>query len=574
MIDFLRLHRRLTLALALLALTLPSRLINIDRAVNIDEPWWVISSANFYYAVTHRDFKDTYFEYHPGVTNMWIIATSMHFYFPQYRGFGQGFFDQRKPDFENFLREHEKDVLTLVRNARYIQAAVLTVLTLITFFLLALLIGENVAFLVSALAAVSPFFVGHSHLLNMESMGAMFVLVSLLGMALYLAQPQKRIALLLSGAAFGLAQLTKSTSIALLGVIGLMLFVRLFKREEKPFLKKLADAICIFVVWFGAAALTYFILWPGMWVAPTRMLSEVYGNAFSYAFQGGRLDVTGGLNVAEFSLSNRWDGILLYLRYWISGTTLITWLGLIFAALFLFSKSQEKTNVTAKQVIGYLATLGFLFILMFGLAQGRNHAHYIMNAFIAFDIIAGIGWGSAVLRMMPHWKKRPNAALIATLIAVPLVQIGLSLPYAPYYFTYKSPLAKEAATYGYGEGYAEAADYLAQKPNGKTLTAYVYNGMGTFSYFFPGKTVVLKRAHVLYGDFITIVNETQKADYLVLYPIVRQKQPETEKLFSELEGVVVPEKVIFINGLEYIQIYKTSDIPQSVYERWLEKQEE
>ena len=97
MINFLNLHRqKILLALLLLVLTLPSRLINIDRAVNIDEPWWVISSSNFYYAVTHRDFKDTYFEYHPGVTNMWVISTAMHMYFPEYRGYGQGFFDQRK----------------------------------------------------------------------------------------------------------------------------------------------------------------------------------------------------------------------------------------------------------------------------------------------------------------------------------------------------------------------------------------------------------------------------------------------------------------------------------------------
>ena len=42
------------LAILLLALTLPSRVINIDRAINIDEPWWVISGANFYRAFNLR----------------------------------------------------------------------------------------------------------------------------------------------------------------------------------------------------------------------------------------------------------------------------------------------------------------------------------------------------------------------------------------------------------------------------------------------------------------------------------------------------------------------------------------
>ncbi|GAB4500261.1 MAG: hypothetical protein OHK003_19710 [Anaerolineales bacterium] len=569
--QFLKINRsKFWLALFLLALTLPSRLINIDRTVNIDEPWWVISSSNFYYAVTHRDFQDTYFEYHPGVTNMWIISTAMHFYFPEYRGFGQGFFDQRKPFFEEFLREHGKEALDLVRNSRYIQAGVLAFLALTAFFLLSLLAGQNAAFLSIALATISPFFLGHSRLLNMESMGAMFVLVSLLGMHVYLAYDRKPVFLLLSGAVFGLAQLNKSTSIVLLGAIGLMLLLELFKQNSKPFGAKFGAAVRIFAIWFGAAALIYFILWPGMWVAPVRMLREVYGNAFSYAFQGARLDVTEELNPAEFSVVTRWDGILLYLRYWFSGTTFVTWLGILFTAIFIFSK--ERMPSVVKSLIGYLALLGILFILMFGIAQGRNHAHYIMNTFVAFDVIAGIGWGSALLWVGSRWKGLAGtAASVAALTLITLVQIGFGLPYAPYYFTYKNPLAKEAATYAYGEGYDRAADYLAQKLNAKDIRAYVYIGMGTFSYYFPGETLVLKRPNVLFGDFVTITEELRSADYLVLYPIVREKHPETEKILSEFEGVVEPEKIIYINGLEYIQIYRVADIPESVYEKLLAK---
>ena len=78
---------------------------------------------------------------------------------------------------------------------------------------------------------------------------------------------------------------------------------------------------------------------------------------------------------------------------------------------------------------------------------------------------------------------------------------------------------------------------------------------------------------MLYGDFVTITDELRSSDYLVLYSIVRAKQPETEKILGELEGVVEPEKVIYINGLEYIQIYKVADIPESVYKKLLAKNE-
>ncbi|HNK64665.1 MAG TPA: hypothetical protein PLE14_11450, partial [Anaerolineales bacterium] len=134
------------------------------------------------------------------------------------------------------------------------------------------------------------------------------------------------------------------------------------------------------------------------------------------------------------------------------------------------------------------------------------------------------------------------------------------------YFNYKAPLASVPATYGYGEGYSEAADYLAQKPNAGALRAYVYNGMGTFSYFFPGETILFKRVYILDDDFETISADMHQSDYLVLYPIVREKQPETEKILAKLEGVVEPEKVIYIHGLEYLQIYRIADIPEEFYQ--------
>ncbi|MBI5823280.1 MAG: glycosyltransferase family 39 protein [Chloroflexi bacterium] len=555
---------RLWLAILLLALTLPSRLINIDRAINIDEPFWIISSSNFYYSVTHRDFENTYFEYHPGVTNMWIISTALHSYFPEYRGYGKGFFDTRKPKFEEFMRSHDKEVIDLVRISRFIQAGILAVLAVTAFLLLSMLVGDSAAFFSIALATIAPFFLGHSRLLNMESMAALFVLTSFLGMQVYLNRERKLFYLLLSGATFGLAQLTKSTSIALLGVVGLMMFVGLFKRDETSFGARFKDAVKTFAIWFGTAALVYFIVWPGMWVAPGKMLSGVYGNAFSYAFQGARLDVTEELEPASFSLVTRFEGIYQYLRYWASSTTFLTWFGLAFASFFLLSKNKDRV---IKSILGYLVVLGALFMLMFGIAQGRNAAHYIMSSYVAFDVIAGIGWGYALLWAQNRWRWLSHTyAAFAALIVLTVAQIGFGLPYAPYYFTYKNPFASEAATYGYGEGYAEAADYLAQKPNAEKIQAYVYNGMGTFSFFFPGKTLVFKRVYLIEEDYTSIADEIRKSDYLVLYPIVKNKQPETEKVLTALQGAT-PEKTIFINGLEYILIYKTTDIPESVYEQ-------
>lgn len=555
---------KLLLALLLLAITIPSRIIKNDQAFNIDEPWWVISSANFYYAVTHKDFENTYFEYHPGVTNMWIFSTAMQMYFPEYRTFGQGFFDQRKPHFEEFLHEHGKETIDLVRYSRYIQAVVLAGLTLVAFYFLSLLVGDVSAFIALGLVNISPFFLGHSRLMNMEAMLAMFVLVSFLGMQVYLNKERKIFYLIISGLAFGLAQLTKSSSIALLALISLMLLITILKKDENAFSKKIADAIKIFGVWILSAGMIYFILWPGMWVDPARMVGEVYGNAFSYAFQGGRLDVTEELSPAEFSLENRFDGLTLYLTYWSSGTTFVTWLGLLFASFIFFDK--EKISAIKKSTILYLLMLASLFVLIFGLVQGRNHAHYMMSSFVALDVIAGIGWGRLWLVGQNQFPRLKEASVsIIFMLAVVLSQIGFGLPYAPYYFTYKNPLAKQPATFGYGEGYNVAAEYLMQKPNANDMRVYVYNGMGTFSYFFAGETLVFKRVYLIDESYQQIVEEIKSSDYLVLYPVIREKQPESEKLFTAFENVT-PEKTFVINGFEYVYIYDVTEIPESVYE--------
>lgn len=555
-----------------LVFALPSWLIQNDRVINVDEPRWIVRGANFYYAVTHGEFEKTIFEYHPGVTNMWIVGTAMHIYFPEYRGMGQGYFDPLKTKFEDFIRENDKDILEIVRISRWLHTGVLAIFFMFALFLLSKLVDIKVAFLSTLLAAVSPFYLGHSRLMNLEGMLAIIVLISLLSLYIYTNKEKNLFFLLLSGISFGLAQLTKSSSIVLLGTVGIVLLISILKKNEEPFYSKLLGGIRTFLIWFVSAVITYFILWPGMWVAPVKMVSDVYGNAFSYAFQGARLDVKEELAPESFNVETNNNGILNFAEKWTSSTTPISWLGLLLTIVFLMQKNSSAFSV--RDAIGYLFLLATSFMVLFGLAQGRDSQHYILSSYVAFDVIAGIGWGSALLWVGNRWKGLVNTTVsVVALVVITLAQIGFGVPYAPYYFTYKNPFAKEAATYGYGEGFSEAADYLAQKPGAKDLTAYVYNGMGTFSYFFPGKTIVLKRANVLYGDFVTITEELRSSDYLVLYPIVREKQPETEKIFGELEGVVEPEKVIYINGLEYIQIYKVADIPESVYEKLLAKNE-
>jgi 4-amino-4-deoxy-L-arabinose transferase-like glycosyltransferase len=557
------------LALFLLVLIIPARVAGIDKFATVDEPWWVISGSNFYYAITHQDFANTIYDYHPAVTTTWMVTAGMVSYFPEYRGLGQGYFDVRKPLFENFMREQGKDTLPLIRNSRLIQIGMLIVLALLSFFLLQMLVDEKVAFLAIALALNAPFFLGISRLINHEGLLAMFVLVALLGMQVYLNKDRKLIYVLVSGAAFGLAQLTKSSSIVLIALIGLMLFAGLFKRNHVSLAFKIWNAIKIFVIWFVAAIFVYVLLWPGMWVNPGRMLYEVFGNAFSYAFQGARLDVTGDLKPSSFNLLTGVGGITRYINLWLTSSTLISWLGLIFIPFIFISKDKSLKPAPIRSTAVYLVILAALFIVLFGIAKGRDSAYYILSSFVGLDMAAGIGWGYALLWAQKRWDVLNHAFALPLILTVLVAfQLGSSLVYYPYYFTYKNPLVKQGGVHGYGEGLDQAAGYLAQKPNAKELRVIAYAARGCFSYFFPGESNLLKIG--LHEDGPPSVEGLETSDYLVLYPVRQNDKEDGSELMSVLQDIP-PEKTIFIDEIEYARIYKIADLPKEIYNMLLMK---
>ena len=553
--------------LILLALVAPPHLIGIDKFATIDEPWWVISGSNYYYALTHGDFADTIYDYHPAVTTTWVVTGGMLVTFPEYRGFGQGYFDVRKPNFDEFLHEHGQETLDLLRNSRIIQTALLTGMALLLFFLLQLIAPPSMALVAVVLAFDAPFFLGHSRLLNHEGMLTMFVLVSLAAFYVYLRAGRKLIYLLISGTAFGLAQLTKSSSVIVAGIAGLMLLVGLFEHTSgKSLVMRLLDAVKVMVIWLASSAVVYVALWPGMWVAPGKMLYEVYGNAFSYAFQGARLDVTGELEPAAFSLNTGLSGVVLYLDRLLLNTTPVTWAGLALLIPVLISR---KTQGSIRALSGYLFLAATLFVLMFGLAKGRDSAHYILVTFFCLDLLAGMGWVAALYWLKERWPELNKAPVSGAVLAVLLfAQLGSGWHYYPYYYTYANPIVSSFRTnagYGYGEVLDRAAEYLADKQDAEGLRVFAYDGMGPFSYFFPGRVEVMKKAYFWEDGLPDIIRGLRWSEYVVVYAVVQDRLPECASFLAAMEQVK-PEKVISLDGVEYVRIYRSSDIPESVYE--------
>ncbi|RJP49946.1 MAG: phospholipid carrier-dependent glycosyltransferase [Anaerolineaceae bacterium] len=552
-----------------IALLMP-RITALDSFVTLDEPSWLSQGANFYYALGQREFQNTVYEYQPAVTTMWIVSVAMLLYFPEYRGFGQGYLDYEKGRLDPFMYQHGRDPLVLLHLARLIQVLVVVALFMILYYLLQRLIPRLPAAFAILFASFDPFFLGQSRLLDHEAMVSLFVVVSLLAFVIYLSQDRKWIFLLISGVAAGLAQLTKSSAIAMLAPVGVLLLIRVFQEKQNGMVKALTGNIKIIFIWFFILIFTYFVFWPGMWVAPGKMLYEVYGNAFSYAFQGARLKVTEQLDVSQFRLNANLAGMWGMSKVLFWRTTPLTWLGILFGFALPFTARRELVR-PYRQLFTLLLTTTLAFIFMIGIAQGRNSPHYILSSYLALNLLAGLGWFHLIQGIGSHPSFNKKWVQNAGLTLLLFFQVWSAVSFYPYYFTYRNPISyslsgnKYYAQFPYGEGLELAAQYLAELPNAKESTALVYYSRGCFSYFYPGISTSFRPYYVDGEHAVDLLNFVQNADYIVVY-YANQGRLEKYKAYLDILSTVEPMHEIWLDGYKYIQIYQVDSFPPGVFE--------
>ncbi|MCA1900068.1 MAG: hypothetical protein LDL50_05095 [Chloroflexi bacterium] len=557
--------RKSLFALLLLALTLAPRLAALDAFVTLDEPFWLSVGANYYYALGQRELENTVYEYHPAVTTMSFIAAAFLADFPEYRGLGQGYFDVDKEKFDPFLIEHGHDPLRLLYLSRLFQVWTIALLALSIFHFFSLFWGTEKAFLAAGFISSAPYFLGHSRLLSHEALVAFLVLASILGLFAYLEYKPKGRYLFFSAAAAALAQLTKSSAMAMFPVIGLILAVDVFEKAgERGFKAALFSRLKILGVWLAALCFVYFIVWPGMWVAPGKMLYEVYGNAFSYAFQGARLQVTQELKPSAFSLDAAGSTVALFVESLAWRATPLTWAGLPLAVVFLF----QPGSAALKKLNFYFLLNAAAFILLFSLARGRNSPHYIMASHVSVDAIAALGWASLLGFLETKWasfRAAPAAGFAALLAGL---QLSAAAAFFPYYYTYYNPLWAAAAgkpyASDYGEGFEKAAAYLAQKPDAKSITVFAFRARGAFSYFFPGRTIIFNPLFVEEPQMESVFERLRQSDYLVVNDAFAPRTSRTALFAGELKKTP-PEHSIYIEGVSPIHIFRVADLPPSFY---------
>ena len=549
----------------LIAISAAPRFAGLGRFTSIDEPFWLRQSGNFYYALGQREFQNTLYEYHPAVTTMWLISGGMLLYFPEYRAMGQGYLKPGK--FDEFLAGHGKSLLELLVVSRALQVVLVLILLVSAYSLLRVLFDRRVALFATGFMSLSPFLVGQSRLLNHEAMVALFSLISLLAIIVYIHRRRQFIFLLASAAAAGLAQLTKSSALPILLLVMLVLGASAVTKRSQPEPGRVRGALKTLGLWLALLIGTYVLVWPGMWVAPLAMLRDVYGNAVSYAVVGARTSAAPGIEQSGFSLSAAVGGIGQYLNDLLWRTTPLTGLGLLGSLLLAFRSSKDDQEVTFRWLVTCALLLAAAFVLLFGIQRGPKPPHYILTSYVALDVIAGLGlargwaWLTGRFALLGGW-----AISTAALAALLILQLAFSVTAFPYYISYYNPVVEGLQPgiqnptlneTGYGVGLDQAAAYLAAKPHAQELVVLSANGLGSFSYYFPGRTVPMNDFSMKDPLIAEIVPDT---DYVVV-DYFNQKRKHIDQ---DLEGAQ-PEKSIWINGIEFLRIYAASaflpDVP-------------
>ena len=551
----------LSLPILLLAIWLP-RGLALDRFATVDEPKWLMRSANFYQALSQGEFRYTFQREHPGVTITWAGMAGFFWRFRNYIDVRPGQIE-RPGRLHLFLRNRNISSLDLLVAGRVFVVLGITAALIVACWVASRLFGVWAAAFLFAMVAFEPFSVALSRLLHLDGLLSALMLLSLLAFIRYEYYGRGRLDLLLAGVAGGFAWLTKSPAFFLAPFFGLVALVhglgeyRLNRSGRRSLLRLLWTVLTPLAIWFGIAAIVFVLFWPAMWVDPWGSISKVFSLASTYASEGhdSRLFFAG--KIFDIGQSPWYFYPVAYI--WRTSPATLLGLGLfLLAALF---PRILRLSVERRRLAGLLLLFSILFGLFLSLSA-KKFDRYLLPVFAPLDLAAGLGWLSLCETLVKLYQFRTRLAArwlpTAFLGMVTLWQLAGVLQTYPYYFNYYNPWlggdrkAPDVMLVGWGEGLDQAARYLNEKPGAEKMKVFSWSADGCFSYFFKGSAGTI--------DYDMSVRDLRRADYVVFYLNQLQRQAPSQDIldyFARFE----PEYVVKIGNLEYARVYNMQASP-------------
>jgi len=506
---------------------------------------WYERSFRFVDAVLHGQWADTVVSEHPGVTPMWLIGLVQHGSYALRQALGGSPPHPLDIDGRAFQTEVAVSILPL--------ALAIAGSVLLAWWLLKCLFGEKAAWAGAGLMALDPFHIAISKVVHVDALLSALMILSALTLLVYLRRSdasgerrsfwssherQTGAWLVASGVLAGLAFLTKSPAYFLVPFLGLSLLAirgraRLWRGYLLPGL-----------VWSAAAAATYVALWPAMWVQPGQTLATVIGGVFKHTGQAHPQPLYYLGELVTEDPGPGFYGIVLLVK-----TTVLS------IPLFIVGLVGPLTATWRRErrLLGLLIAYWAFFFVQMGLGA-KKAPRYLLPAFPALDIIAGVGLAT-LARRLASWKPRiPSGAVVAAALAV---QAALVWPYHPYYITHASLLVG---------GPAGAQRLLLPTPEGEglDLVARYLNHLPEASRLRVGAQMPAWEAFRQY--FVGEVVDTREPDldYLVFADVYVTRHVAEDQWGEQWETYRyrVPEYTASLHGLPYAWLYRMDEGPQ------------
>ncbi len=559
--------------LIIFGVALALRAIAIDVPINSDEGLWMYRGTFFAHRLMDGDLAETYLRHHPGVTNMWLIGSSMflnclwHNWHPQFWGIDQ-------PASVRACLNQLNFPIGMWILPRIFQAVVTAGCMVAIYDLARRLLGRPVALMAIGLLMLEPFFLAYQRYLTTDAMQSDFGAVGLLAMLVYLRQPLgdasdrqansqagtqansrhrgTRQWLLLSGAMMGLSIMSKIPSIFFIPAVVTWLVMIEGGRSEafarRGWLRQGLD----FGLWLLTIGATAFLIWPALWVAPidtvTQLVEGLRGESQRGAFfyMGQTTDAI-GLSFYPLALLYRLSPVLL--------VGLVIW---IVMAIKDGLQRSDKAPTQASMLPLMLASSVIWVLGLLSLSDSKID-RYINLAIPLLAILSAMGWvrlGSAlalVIQRRQPQQRRSQRMLATGMVGLLIIQSVVLVSYQPYYLTYFNPVAgliypvERVFMLGQGEGIDQAARWLNQSPEAKDMTVAVWYKRA-FRPYFLGTGVNIPK----YDG--TNVPSWLNANRVILYINQYQRDLPEREMLDYFSAQPLLHNVRF-HGLDYVKIY-------------------
>lgn len=553
---------RLVALLIIVGATILPRWIDVDRLVTPDEPIWLARSANFYQALSARDWASTYQYAHPGVPVMWLGAAAYRVVAPDYPERVGEQISQRQNRIAGILEAQGRDPLEIMVAGRKALILAMAVIVSVAYWVTLRLFGFWETTLGFLLLVLEPFTIGITRLLHVDGLASFFMLLSVVAGVAYVFRGARRRDLVISGIAAGLAVLTRSQMGFLsvwfcLMVLGSATGWR-FRWPGWPAARQ--QVVRPAVLWGLVSLATVIVCWPALWANPVGTIKGMLDFAGTAALEGHERAVYFVGFVYEGD-----PGWRFYPASFIWRATPATLLGLAAAALVLVR--FRRWSIPRGQlgaVLGILAAAGFYVLLMS--VAAKKFDRYLLPVYPLLALIAG--WGIVLAarrgaRRLPGPNWAPAAAAMALSL---LIQTSGVTASAPYYLSYYNPMlggasaAPGAMMVGWGEGMDQVADYINQLPGSEELVVATEAWRSPMSYFLYAEAQFASYV----GDGPGLYRWAN-SDFYLLYITPLHRRGVPQEYLRELEGKE-PVLTITLNGLEYGRLYDIRDDPVPLYQ--------